>query len=339
MKNIGYMSGCNLGHWLSQYGSKGSEHHSTYITEPDFARMASWGIDHVRLPVDYFLFESDDNPGVYREEGLAYIDNALAWAKKHSINLVLDLHHAPGFFFGNGDKNDLFTNRRSQERFLAIWKFFAERYSDEGDNLRFELLNELVWENSDPWNALWQEAADVIHAVTPERKIIVGGNRWNSVNELKNLVVSENPNILYTFHMYEPFIFTHQRANWLEDTRNYTTPVSYPFAYDDHAAFYNGWVPDGMRKGGIVDKAFIEHFMQPAFDFIEKYSRPLYLGEYGVIANADTESMIRWYSDVADICIAHGIGRACWSYRGFSKVTDDRNEIVDERIIEAVARA
>ena len=35
----GYMAGCNLGHWISQYGNKGAEHHSTYITKPDFRRM------------------------------------------------------------------------------------------------------------------------------------------------------------------------------------------------------------------------------------------------------------------------------------------------------------
>lgn len=54
----------------------------------------------------------------------------------------LDLHHAPGFFFGNGAKNDLFTSEASRKRYLDIWRMFAERYSSEGDNLIFELLNE-----------------------------------------------------------------------------------------------------------------------------------------------------------------------------------------------------
>ena len=67
---------------------------------------------------------------------------------------------------------------------------FAERYSSEGDNLIFELLNELVWENSDPWNVLWQETAAEIHKISPTRRIIVGGNFWNSVNELRNLALT-----------------------------------------------------------------------------------------------------------------------------------------------------
>ena len=334
----GYMAGCNLGHWISQYGRKGAEHFGAYITEPDFRRMKEWGCDHVRLPVDYFLFEDDANPGVYREEGLKYIDSAIRWAKGAGLNLVLDLHHAPGFFFGNGARNDLFTNRSSQERFLAIWKFFAERYRDEGDNLRFELLNELVWENSDPWNALWQEAAEVIRGVTPERRVIVGPNRWNSVSELKNLVVSEDPYLMYTFHMYEPHLFTHQRASWEPKNAAYLTPVTYPFAFDDHVGYYGDRVPEHMDRGGTVDKRYLEAVMRPAFEFIEKTGKPLYLGEYGVIANADDDSAVRWLNDVADICIEHGIGRAVWSYRGFARITDGKNEVADPRMIEAITK-
>ncbi len=338
MKLDGYMAGCNLGHWISQYGSEGHEHHDSYITEPDFARMAEWGIDHVRLPVDYFLFEHDDNPGIYLDSGLKYIDNSIAWAKKYGLNLVLDLHHAPGFFFGNGAKNNLFTSRDSQNRFIGIWKFFAQRYANEGDNVRFELLNELVWDNSDPWNALWQETAEEIFRITPYRKVIVGGNRWNSVQELKNLNVSDNPNIMYTFHMYEPFLFSHQRASWIEKHRNYTRPVTYPYCVEDHREFYGNWTPDGLSEGGMFDKGYLRRFMQPAFDFVTQNNRPLYLGEYGAIVGGDTDSMVNWYNDVADLCLEYGIGRSVWSYRGFAAVTTPDNQPGDARILRAITR-
>ncbi len=333
----GYMAGCNLGHWISQYGRQGAEHWDTYITEPDFARMAEWGADHVRLPVDYFLFERDEKPGEYLESGLKYIDNTIAWAKTYGLNVVLDLHHAPGFFFGNGEKNDLFTNPDSQARFINIWKNFARRYAGEGSNLRFELLNELVWENADPWNALWQKTAAEIHAITPERTIIVGGNFWNSVNELKNLYITDNPNIGYTFHMYEPFLFSHQRASWTGNA-NYKKPVTYPFAVDDHAEFWGDHLPAHMERGGVVDKSYLRKIFAPAIEFIAKNNRPLYLGEYGAISNADDDSAVRWYNDIADLCHEYGIGRAVWSYRGFSLITDAKNEVHDVRMVEAITR-
>ena len=59
----GFSSGINLGGWLSQYGDKSHEHFGNFITERDIAQIASWGLDHVRLPVDYPVIESDDAPG------------------------------------------------------------------------------------------------------------------------------------------------------------------------------------------------------------------------------------------------------------------------------------
>lgn len=334
----GYMAGANLGHWISQYGQSGKQHFDSYITESDFSRMAEWGFDHVRLPVDYFLFEDDANPGVYREEGLQYIDFSLASCKKYGLNLALDLHHAPGFFFGDGEKNDLFTSEVSRQRFVNIWRFFAKRYQTEGDNLIFELLNELVWKNSDPWNILWQECAAEILNISPKRRIIVGGNFWNSVNELKNLHVSENQNIIYTFHCYEPFFFTHQRASWIERNRNYTQKVHYPTAYAEHKDYFDGHVPEHMTEDGTFDIEFMKRFLTPAFEFIEKNHRPLYCGEYGVIFNADVEDMNRWYADVAKLFLEHGIGRAVWSYRGFSLVTDSENRMVSKEMIDILTR-
>ena len=335
----GYMAGANLGHWISQYGDKDHSHHDSYITAPDFQRMASWGLDHVRVPVDYFLFEDDANPGVYKEDGLKYIDFALNECRKNGLNMVLDLHHAPGYFFGDGAKNDLLTNSASQERFLAIWRFFAKRYASEGDNLTFELLNELVWENSDPWNALWPRVVAAIRAISPQRRVIVGGNMWNSVNELKNLSVADDPNVIYTFHDYLPMIFTHQGASWIDGLRDIRTPVPYPFNTADYAAdFEKHGYNDGLAPNMIVDAEYVRCRLQPAYDFIEANKRPLYCGEYGVYEKALIPDVLRWLNDMADALLEYGIGRAVWSYRGFARVTDMNNHVVDEAIIRAISR-
>ncbi len=331
------MAGANLGHWISQYGSKSHDHFSNYITESDIKRISEWGMDHVRLPVDYFIFEDDANPGFYREDGLIYIDCCIEWCNKYNINLVLDLHHAPGFFFGDGDKNRLFTDSIMQHRYIGIWKFFAHRYLSEKYNVIFELLNELVLpEGSDAWNKLWQETAAEIHSVDSDRNIIIGGNYYNSVSELMNLTISDNPHIWYTFHCYHPMIFTHQRASWMENTRRYHIPVEYPVDTSLHSDFYNGNIPESEK--GTLDKNYLNRVLQPAFDFIHRNKRPLYCGEYGVISNASIESAVRWQNDLADLFLEHGIGRAVWSYRGFSRITDSNNNITSEALVKAVSK-
>ncbi len=340
MKQLnGYMAGANLGHWISQYGQQGEAHFDSYITEPDIARMASWGMDHVRLPVDYFFFERDDNPGVYREERLSYIDNCLCWCKKNGMNLILDLHHAPGFAFAMQDADKtLMTQAETQERYLAIWAFFAQRYQNEGDNLVFELLNELVWKDSIPWNGLWKRAVDVIQRVNTERRVIVGSNYYNSVTELCNLAVTENPNVIYTFHMYEPFLFTHQTAPWVERTAAYCVPVEYPVDIPKHSAFFTEGIPPLLQKHSLAGKDFIAEFIQPAKDWLEQHDGILYCGEYGVFHAADLASTVRFHEDVAALFLPLGIGRAVWSYRGFAQITDEQNRVVSQALVRAVSR-
>ena len=148
MKKLeGYMAGVNLGGWLSQYleGNlqRDPEHHfDRFITKEDIDRIADFGFDHVRVPFDYPLIEDDDKPFVYKESGFAYLDNCVNWCRAAGLNLVLDLHRAPGFSFNEPDKIILFGDADMQTRFLAIWQAFAKRYKDEG-HLLFELLKDM----------------------------------------------------------------------------------------------------------------------------------------------------------------------------------------------------
>ncbi|MGL1255177.1 hypothetical protein ACSTLX_26070, partial [Vibrio parahaemolyticus] len=51
---------------------------------------------------------------------------------------------------------------------------------------------------------------------------------YNSIDELKNLGRISDSRTLYTFHFYEPFIFTHQGADW-EAEKTYITGIPYPY--------------------------------------------------------------------------------------------------------------
>ena len=77
----GFEHGINLGGWLSQCVHT-SGHYSTFIGEKDFQIIAGWGLDHVRIPVDYNLVETPD--GAYLEEGFQYIEKAILYKSQKS---------------------------------------------------------------------------------------------------------------------------------------------------------------------------------------------------------------------------------------------------------------
>ena len=59
MKDFGFYKGVDLGGWFSQcdYSEDRMDH---FITEKDFQVIAGWGLDHVRIPVDYNVMETEN---------------------------------------------------------------------------------------------------------------------------------------------------------------------------------------------------------------------------------------------------------------------------------------
>ncbi len=77
--------------------------------------------------------------------------------------------------------------------------------------------NEVVEEdNATLWNDLIKKTCEAIREYAPTSLIIYGGIQWNSAKTVKLLEVPTDKNIMFTFHLYEPLLFTHQKAYWIE---------------------------------------------------------------------------------------------------------------------------
>ena len=54
----GYEHGINLGGWLSQCNHT-KDRYDNFIIEEDIRRISTWGLDHIRVPIDYNLVEDE----------------------------------------------------------------------------------------------------------------------------------------------------------------------------------------------------------------------------------------------------------------------------------------
>ena len=310
--------GINLGGYLSQCVHN-TEHYDAFIQEEDIRKIASMGFDHVRLAIDYEVLE--DEYGRTREEGFAYVTRVVEWCKRQGLNIVLDLHKAYGYDFnsaGDKGKNILFTNKMVQKRFVNLWIKIAEHYANE-THVAFELLNEVVeQENAEAWNLLIAETVDAIRRIARDIVIIYGGIQWNSVKTLKLLEKPKDENILFTFHFYEPLLFTHQKAHWVP-TISQTEDIYYPEAMD---YYRTKSLPIGYQ-GEVVCKAqsqtmgteFITEMVMEAVTAAKNAGVTLYCGEFGVIDQAPVEDTLRWFMDVDTVFRQFGIGCAVWTYK------------------------
>lgn len=288
----GFRKGVNLGGWLSQcdYSAERLAH---FITESDFATIAAWGMDHVRIPMDYNVLE-DENGG-YEAAGYERIDWALEQCRLHGLNVVLDLHKTAGFSFDEDEREEgFFHSAAYQERFYRLWEAFANQYNDP-ENVAFELLNEVT----DPsfiqaWNRIAAECIRRIRKIAPKSLILVGSYHNNSPEAVKDLDAPADDLVIYNFHCYSPVEFTHQGAYWV------------PYLDQEKRVSF--------EEAGVTE-AYFEGLFASAIETADKAHTCLYCGEYGVIDRAAPEDTVKWYRMIHNVLEKHQISRAAWSYR------------------------
>ena len=311
MKDFGFYRGVDLGGWFSQcdYSDDRMDH---FITERDFNVIAGWGLDHVRLPVDYNVMETDD--GGWKADGFRRIEKALKWAEKNGLKVVLDLHKTAGFSFDAGEKQEgFFDNETLQNRFYRLWEEMA-RYFTDAENVAFELLNEVTDQNYiSAWNRISGECIRRIRKTAPESLILIGSYHNNAPYALKDLESPADNRVIYNFHCYDPIQFTHQGAYWVPQL-------------DRNARV-------SFEEVG-VDESFFEKDFASAIETAAERGTALYCGEYGVIDIATPEDTVKWYRMIHAVFEKHGIARAAWSYRRMDfGLSDERLDGVRDQLI------
>ena len=155
--------------------------YNNFITSADFQALSSYGVNAVRLPINYRMLEDDSNPGVYKQAGWNVLDNLVNEAKQNNVYLILDMHVAPcsqnmGFtedYIGGPDF--LWTTPACQDRTVALWKAIAQRYASEKIIAGYDLLNESVTSDANLLS-LYQRITTAIRQVDINHLLIYEGN-------------------------------------------------------------------------------------------------------------------------------------------------------------------
>lgn len=336
----GYQKGINLGGWLSQIDCRSKEHFQNFITESDIQEIASWGLDHVRLPIDYDIIEDED--GTPKEEGYKLITNCVEWCKKYGLHVIIDLHKTYGYSFDPLEKNDkeiFFHTESLQNRFINIWKEIASRYVNYGDMVAFELLNEIVSPNVvEEWNGIIRKVVPAIREIAPDNYIVFGGVCYNSVTSVPKLIEPFADKLVYTFHCYEPMAFTHQKAYWVDNM-----PKDFEMHYPDSVEAYREKSKQLQQELVLaiyedaitsIGPDMFEVLFTPAIKTAVERDVPIYCGEYGVIDQAPLPDTLNWLKDMNEAFVKNHIGRALWNYKSkdFGIIDAHYADIKDEMV-------
>ena len=319
--------GVNASMWFAQADDYSPARLRTYTAADDIALMHSMGFDHVRLSIDGDELLRNAPAGGLNAVFLAELDTAVNTMLKDDLRVIVDVHPSDDF------KRQLRADDAAVTRFCALWSALAGHYAQtDPERVFFEVLNEPEFENAQQWTAVQTRAIAAIHQAAPHHTVIATAGRYSGLTDLLTLEPVSDPNVIYTFHDYEPFAFTHQGATWTMEQVRPLRGVPYPSSPEDIA-------PAVSQESQLIDQHWINSYGLDRWDaarirselgFAGKWAAlhhvPVYCGEFGVYqAFADPAMRAAWLRDTRTALEEQGVGWAVWDYQGSFAVVAKTN--------------
>jgi hypothetical protein len=321
--------GINLSHWFSQSsGNDYSEAHlESHTTAQDIALIKSMGFDHVRFTVEPAPLFNWADPGTLKTEYLRYFDKALDMILAQGLAVIVDIHPSDNF------KVKLNTDDRQVENFVRFWRALAQHLSVRDPEQTFlEVLNEPMVEDGYRWFGIQAKVIAAIRAVAPNHTIIASGHRWSGLYELLAMEPYSDRNIVYNFHFYEPFAFTHQGASWAGPNLQFYKNVPYPSSPEAVMKMLDTVVDDPARFNLLRygeerwNATRLDAAMGVAAAWAEKHHVHVTCNEFGAFRRFATPAdRAAWILDMRVALEKHGIGWTMWDYAGGFAVVNKEN--------------
>ncbi len=325
------------------------------LTATQLSSIRKAGFDFVRLPVDpgpFLQFQGgkrDALDDIMRQRVQTILDAGLG--------VVVDFHPNPSSVdyapksLVQGIDSPLFQTYCTM---LARTARLLDGMHTK--RVALELMNEPAagWSAAGyaDWHAMLEKAYRTLRTDAPRLALVLSGGSNGDIEGLTNLdprPFASDQAVIFTFHFYDPYIFTEQSgpASPANPLRNLELDVPYPASarpVDDSIDALSAWlerqhVPKMAR---LEDMALVRTRLtayrltgfnratiKASFDSVTSWARAnaispsrIFLGEFGVprrygaYHGAREMERIRWLSDVRSEAEAHGFFWSIWTYSG-----------------------
>ncbi len=320
-----FSRGVNLTGWFQ--GNSPGQIQFTKFTRQDIANIKSLGCDVIRLPINLHSMTSGSPSYILDPLYVSFLDSVINWCEDLHIYLIIDNHTFDPNIDTSPDIENILTK---------VWSQTAAHLKDRSDYILYEILNEPHGISTSAWGTIQQQVINSIREKDSRHTIVVGGSGYNSYNELASLPSYSDNNLLYTFHFYDPFMFTHQGASWTGPSMEALSGV--PFPYDAATmpvcppSLKGTWIESSLsnyRYEGTV--SYIKQLIDIAVNFRTSRNVKIFCGEFGVyIPNSDATDRSYWYGEVRQYFEEKDIPWTTWDYKGtFGLFNKGSNSLFD----------
>jgi hypothetical protein len=323
------------------------QHRATFVTASDLALVRSLGFTHVRLSVGLVHLYTPDDPEMFIDPiFLGDLDRAIDAI--HAADLAVTI--AP--FSDAPLRSRLYADPEEAVRLARFWTRFAAHLAPRDPELLYlEILNEpavswaafeqgLNWDRALEVGAdLWQRMqAQLLHAIrqaAPAHTVVLSGDDWGGLDGLERLTPLSDPNVVYSVHLYEPRVFTHQGAYWMTDIVS-VRGLEYPTNAANCAAVREAADEAAYEQ---LDQYCAEDWNEARITtevvrlatWAERHDAHVWIGEFGAYARyAPAGHAERFVADLRTAIEARGIGWSVWDYTGWA------DRFVDPKLVQAL---
>ncbi len=254
------------------------------IDRADIEAIADAGFDTIRLPIQWSAHADEAPPYRIDPAFFTRVDEVIGWAFSRRLNVIFTVHNYDALWK---------SPNTEKARFLGLWDQIGAHYKDYPPALIFTPFNEPAYElQGRTWDDLIPELVARIRATNPTRALIIGGDNWFKRETMLKLTLPPDPNIVATFHYYEPYEFAVQGAEW------FANPP-----------------PKGRDWGSVGERATLARDFAEAADWGRGHNRIVFLGEFGAHVASPPDARLRWHQAVRETAEDNAIP---WCVHDFS---------------------
>jgi endoglucanase len=210
------------------------QYRDNYITREDISFIRRSGFNSIRVPFNYRLFVTNDEPPRLEGPGYELLDRVVGWCRSEGLYVILDMHAAPGGQTGDNIDDSwgypfLYDSPESQELTVRVWQKIAARYANEPAVLGYDLLNEPIPHFYDAayfnpkLEPLYRKIVAGIRQVDRNHVVFLGGAQWDT--NFKVFGPPFDPKAAYTFHKYWMEVNQGAVQEYVDFSAKYDVPV------------------------------------------------------------------------------------------------------------------
>jgi endoglucanase len=331
------------------------------------------GFETIRLPVDpapFIVFEGERRDAVYK-----MLFDAVALIQQAGLRVIVDLHPNSRHPVWGQHAVIAGLDAPAFTAFADVTAEMARRLKKlDQDRVALELMNEPRLQCKGEQQERWERIAGTLikraRDQAPKLTLIVTGACVSSLDGMIALDPASlnDANLIYTFHFYEPFSFTHQGATFIPWPDKYLDgvpwpvhhrPIEEPLARLQVRMTKVNLDPVALEKARVGAQANLTKLyasgagpetldarFSKAADWAREHNIPprrILVGEFGVLRkNGDNpgalcEDRIRWLTDIREIMEKHGFSWSYFAYDGpFALVRSDQDREFDLSVLKAL---